>query len=218
MTLWLFILGRIFTNDVDLQIPYLNIVLGMVGIVLPGFCGLLVRRYKPKAGKFLSKLAKPFSGIFIAWVFIVGSLTNMYIYEVMVNVWYVIPAGFALPFCGMLMGFGVALAFRQSLAKTIAISIETGVQDTGISILLLLASFPKPEGSIAAIIPVTVAIFTTIPLLVAFAIRQIILRCDKSKPNDESTYNVEDEVDERAALPSNGVSGVASHESKLINS
>lgn len=189
MIFWLFLLGRLFTKDVELDVPYENIAIGLVAIAVPCIFGVLIRKFFPKASDLLSNLLKPLSGIFILWVFIVGSITNFYVYQVMITVWYVVPAGMALPICGMVMGCTVAKVFRQPPSKVIAISIETGVQDTGIAILLLLASFPKPEGSIAVTIPVTTSIFTAFPLIVAVAIRCFHLKYNKPGEKDKEANN-----------------------------
>lgn len=46
-------------------------------------------------------------------------------------------AGILLPWLGFLFGFVAALVTRRPFDETIAISIETGVQNTGLSIGVL---------------------------------------------------------------------------------
>ena len=46
------------------------------------------------------------------------------------------------------MGGGVAAALRQDWKDVIAIAVETGVQNTGLSIFALRVSLPQPEADL----------------------------------------------------------------------
>ena len=89
------------------------------------------------------------------------------------RVWYVIPAAMFLPYFGFLLGYVIARVCRQSVRRAATIAIETGIQDTGIGILLLLATFPKPDGDLATTMPIAVALVTPLPLATALAAMKI---------------------------------------------
>uniref|UniRef100_A0AC34G916 PIN-like protein n=1 Tax=Panagrolaimus sp. ES5 TaxID=591445 RepID=A0AC34G916_9BILA len=67
-----------------------------------------------------------------------------------------------------------ALIFGQKPANVTAIAIETGVQNTGIAIMLLKFSFQQPDADISALIPVIVACFTPFPLLLGYGVHVFI--------------------------------------------
>jgi solute carrier family 10 (sodium/bile acid cotransporter), member 3/5 len=58
-------------------------------------------------------------------------------------------AGVCVPWMGYVFGALLAKIFRQSGYDIIAISVETGVQNTGISIFLLKFALEAPESDIA---------------------------------------------------------------------
>jgi len=55
----------------------------------------------------------------------------------------------ALPWLGFAFGFITARCLGRSLEDTIAIAIETGVQNTGVSIVILWNTLKHPVGDLA---------------------------------------------------------------------
>lgn len=53
-----------------------------------------------------------------------------------------------LPWFGYLTGVLLALVFRQPTPDMMAISVETGVHNTGISIFMLRSALPQPEADL----------------------------------------------------------------------
>lgn len=180
MPAWLFAVSRIYVSDeVTISVPYVNLVTGLLSLVIPLFLGVLLNKFKPIIAAKLAKAIKPLSIVFILWVMIVGSITNLYVYIIMRNIWYVIPGGSLLAYLGMLIGFTVAKILRQPFNRVTAISIETGIQDAGLGILLLLSSFDKPLGSIAATMCIVTAFFTPMPLIIVFISMSVYKHCWK---------------------------------------
>lgn len=60
----------------------------------------------------------------------------------------IILAGMGLPWFGYLTGVLLALVFRQPTPDMMAISVETGVHNTGISIFMLRSALPQPEADL----------------------------------------------------------------------
>lgn len=56
----------------------------------------------------------------------------------------VVLAGLALPWLGYFAGFLAAWVLRQPLENILAISIETGIQNTGIAIFMIQLVFGQP--------------------------------------------------------------------------
>lgn len=60
----------------------------------------------------------------------------------------IVVAGLGLPWLGYLTGLLLALAFKQPVPDMMAISVETGVHNTGISIFMLRAALSQPEADL----------------------------------------------------------------------
>lgn len=69
-----------------------------------------------------------------------------------------------------MFGCFAALLTKRKPEDVTAIAVETGIQNTGIAILLLKASFGQPDADIGSLIPVIVAAFTPGPLLLGAAV------------------------------------------------
>ena len=176
MPFWIFAAGRLYIDD-SVQIPYTNLVSGLSLVAVPCLLGVLLKNKKPKYADGFARGIKYLAVVFLLWVIILGSVTNSYIFSVMIQEWYTLPAGLLLPYLGALLGCMVSAVLCQTRERVIAISVETGVQDTGVAILLLLTSFGRPEGQIASAVPIAAAIFTPLPFTVVALIKVIYERC-----------------------------------------
>lgn len=85
----------------------------------------------------------------------------------------IIIAGLSLPWLGYLAGYSISRILNQPTKDRLAISIEAGIQNTGIAIFILRFALGQPEADLTTIIPVSVAIMTPLPLLGFY----ICLRC-----------------------------------------
>ena len=176
MPFWLFTAGRLY-GDIAVAIPFTNLVMGLVLLVAPCFGGVYLRHRRPHWADQVSRVVKVLAVVFIVWVTVVGSYANWYIFPIMVGDWYLLPGAIMLPYCGALLGGAVACAFRQPRPRVVAIAVETGVQDTGVAILLLLTSFGRPAGQIASAVPIAAAIATPLGPALLAAARAIYNRC-----------------------------------------
>ncbi len=94
-----------------------------------------------------------------------------------------------LPWFGFVGGAIVSLIGIRDRKKTIAICIETGVQNTAVAIFFLRLTFPQPESDVALANPILVSMAIPIPFLVLFLTRSIMKRfsfCRKFLPKKET--------------------------------
>ena len=82
--------------------------------------------------------------------------------------WRMFLATAANVWSGMALGLGISILFRKPLEDVIAIAIETGVQNTGVSIVVLGLSLPSPDNDLASAVPVAASLMTPIPLTIAY--------------------------------------------------
>ena len=83
----------------------------------------------------------------ILFILIFGVWANLYMFKIMT--WQVWLTGMALPWLGFAFGCTLARLSGRPAEDTIAIAIETGVQNTGVSIFMLWFTFDHPLGDLA---------------------------------------------------------------------
>ncbi|CAB4055172.1 SLC10A3_5 [Lepeophtheirus salmonis] len=130
--------------------------------------------------------------LFTLGQFILTKLTSRYKNKgsksIKVYVWCV---GMALPWFGFMFGWIVSILCDRKMEDKIAIAIETGIQNTGVSIFILWFTLDRPLGDLAAVIPVGAAMMTPIPLLCGLIFLKIKSTfCAKS--TEYTSGNIED--------------------------
>ncbi|XP_047364466.1 ileal sodium/bile acid cotransporter-like isoform X2 [Vespa velutina] len=117
-------------------------ILAFVGLIIPLLIGFLIQKKLPKLCKLMIRIMKPFSVILIIFIVVFAILTNLYLFRLFS--WQIVVAGMGLPWLGFIFGMLVSLIFKQSRPDIIAIAIETGIQNTGVSIFLLRFTLKPP--------------------------------------------------------------------------
>ena len=162
MPLWIFSLGRLVYSD-DIVIPYSKILVTFGALIVPLAIGLLVTRYLPRVSKFLVRILKPLALCLLLFILVVGVWANLYIFKLMT--WKVIVVGMALPWLGFAFGCTIARLLGRPVEDVTAIAIETGLQNTGISIFVLWFTFDHgPLGDMACKYPTRFLAMKLMPL------------------------------------------------------
>lgn len=180
MPLWIFTLGKNIFSRGNLGVPYRNIATFAVGLVVPLGIGLLVQRYSPRTSRLLVRILKPMAAFLILFIVIFAIVTNLYLFELFS--WQIIAAGLGLPWVGYIFGYLASKAARLPTTDALAISVETGIQNTGIAIFLLRFSLPQPEADLTTVVPVAAAIMTPFPLMALYLVLKLREKCAVRKP------------------------------------
>uniref|UniRef100_V5H338 Putative sodium-bile acid cotransporter n=2 Tax=Ixodes ricinus TaxID=34613 RepID=V5H338_IXORI len=215
MPLWLFTLGRSLFEDASVRIPFRNIFTTLVSMTGPLAIGLLLQRFRPKVAAFCKRILAPVSVAMIVYIVAFGTYANLYMFKLMS--WRVLVAAAANVWVGFAVGAVATRLAGLAWPDVLAVSVETGVQNTGIAIVLLGFSLPQPEADIAAVVPVAASIVTPVPLLVLLLAQRVYSRCcrrgdavtdaeaSKGVPPLARFAEVGDDLDEKAALTANGI-------------
>lgn len=171
MPLWIFTLGKKIFDKGELGVPYANIASFAVGLVVPLGIGLAIQRYSPRTARILVRILKPMSALLILFIIIFAIITNLYLFELFS--WQIIVAGLGLPWIGYIFGYIISKIFRLPTTDALAISIETGIQNTGIAIFLLRFALPQPAADLTTVVPVSNAIMTPFPLMALYLAMKI---------------------------------------------
>ncbi|CAH2270039.1 jg17892 [Pararge aegeria aegeria] len=149
MPAWLFSLGQVVFANANIVVPYLRIGMFVIGLFIPLAIGLAMQRFTPRISAFMVRILKGFSTLLLLFIITFAIVTNLYIFELMT--WQILVAGMGVPWLGYLAGYSVARLFRQPHRDALAISIESGIQNTGIAIFLLRYALPQPEADITTV-------------------------------------------------------------------
>jgi len=179
-TFWVSILGAPIIEDLQgLSIPYLNLVIALLSMIVPLCLGILLKRKKPELGKRLSKTARP---IFFTFLLVVTgfALYTLRFFWVLVS-WREIVSGLFLGVGGYIIGLIAARLAGFKRDQIIAVSIETTIQNPGVALVLLQTNFVSPYSDIG-LLPVGAFILlaTGPPLLLIYAAMRVV-KCIRGK-------------------------------------
>ncbi|OQV12355.1 putative P3 protein [Hypsibius exemplaris] len=162
MPFWLFTLGGTLFGNMEIRIPFTRILGSLISLIAPLAIGCLIRHYRPTWAAFSRRLIRPFTLLMMLFIFTFGIYTNLFMFYVMT--WRTMLAGLIVPWCGYVFGATLAVISKRGKEQVIAIAVETGVQNTGIAIVLLRLSLPQPDADLASVVPVCGSIMLFIPL------------------------------------------------------
>lgn len=119
--------------------PFELVKLVILILGIPLFSGMFIRsKYEAFAIK-MSKLLKPFSIIIFVAIVIIAFSNNLDIFNDYIH--YVLTIGIGHNILAILLGFMVAKWFRLSFKNQKTIAIETGIQNSGLGLLLIFTFF-----------------------------------------------------------------------------
>lgn len=121
----------------DLQIPLMDVFVTIVIILgIPVVLGMLCNQFLPKVADRLKKPLKTLSTIFFLALVVIIFLNNWKVFiQCIQYIFLIVLVHNALAFT---TGFYTARAFRLSFKDSKTISIETGIQNSGLGLVLLL--------------------------------------------------------------------------------
>ncbi|KAJ1345826.1 hypothetical protein KIN20_000446 [Parelaphostrongylus tenuis] len=190
MPLWLSTLGKHFTS-VHVRIPFGRIIEGLVGMMIPSAMGMILAHYRPQYNERFRIWIKRASWVASIVLLILFIYANHYMFWLLT--WPMVICGCSLPWLGYITAFIVALVLGQSFKNSLTIAIETGIQNLGIAMLLMMWCLPAPESDIAITILFVTSIMTDKPLMIIWLVSRIYMRCCK---NDTVSDN--NEKDEKS--------------------
>ncbi|KFM58135.1 Sodium/bile acid cotransporter 5, partial [Stegodyphus mimosarum] len=197
MPLWLFTLGRSLFSGIATEVPFMNILLTLISMLVPLGVGLAFQKWLPRVAKFCRRILAPVSIAMILFIIIFGTYANLYMFKLFT--WTILIAAAANVWLGFLFGTLISKTCDLRLEDIVAVAVETGVQNTGIAIVLLGFSLEQPEADLAAVIPVAASIMTPLPLLCAYLVLKI--RSRYFPQVQESRLYVMDDEEEKKVLP-----------------
>lgn len=184
MPLWLFTLGQEISTSAETEMPYLEVVTTLLILLIPLLIGVFIQYKLTRIHKFMLKILLPITIVAVILLLVTGLYSNWYIFE-MFNAKIFLPASI-LPLSGNIIAGLISLVARMPWTRVKTISIETGLQNTGIAILVIMFAFPQPEGLIAVVVPIATSIMTQLPLISVTIPYLIYTRCYRKRDKPAS--------------------------------
>lgn len=114
-----------------------KLVLLILGI--PLIIGMYLRHRKPKLSVYLSKVLKPLSILVFVVIVIIAFSNNIDVFNNYID--HVMLIGISHNILALLLGLSVAKLFRLSRKDQKTLTIETGIQNSGLGLLLIFTFF-----------------------------------------------------------------------------
>ena len=135
---WMKTLGYEFLQNFterSVKVPYRNIMTSLCVLIIPLLIGIGIAKKWPNVATKSRKILRPFIIFVLIFVITFGTLANLHLFKEVT--WPAVFSGFLLPFGGFMFGCLTSIILGQNPKNVTAIAIETGVQNTGIAIMIL---------------------------------------------------------------------------------
>uniref|UniRef100_A0A1I8AU12 Ileal sodium/bile acid cotransporter n=1 Tax=Steinernema glaseri TaxID=37863 RepID=A0A1I8AU12_9BILA len=173
MPLYIYTFGQHFFSE-RVHVPFDSILESLLILIVPSVGGMIFISYKKHLVEKLNRWIKIATWASTVLTTVFGVYANWYV--IYLFRWYIVLAGCALPWSGYVLAYIIALVTRQQHRERITITIETGIQNIGISMIMLLWSLPEPEVDLALVMPLTIILATDKPLMLIWLIRKCFCR------------------------------------------
>ncbi len=119
--------------------PFELVKLVLLILGIPLVIGMFLRHKKPKLSVYLSKILKPLSILVFVVIVIIAFSNNIDVFNQYID--HVLLIGISHNVLAILLGLTVAKLFRLSRKNQKTLAIETGIQNSGLGLLLIFTFF-----------------------------------------------------------------------------
>jgi len=147
-TFWLWFFAKyVLTFSGTLQLPYVELLISLIFLIVPVLLGMLLKHKKPDTAAKVMKSTRPFLAVILVGMAVLGTYTNRFFFST-VN-WYHFVAPMTLGLCGYICGIVGAFLLCLKKEQVIALSLETAMQNATIAVLILQTNLESPYGDMA---------------------------------------------------------------------
>ncbi len=119
--------------------PFELVKLVLLILGIPLIIGMYLRSKNPKLSIYLSKILKPLSILVFVVIVIIAFSNNLDVFNNYIN--HVLLIGIGHNILALLLGLSIAKLFRLSRKNQKTLAIETGIQNSGLGLLLIFTFF-----------------------------------------------------------------------------
>ncbi|XP_077366091.1 hepatic sodium/bile acid cotransporter [Festucalex cinctus] len=171
MPLLLYLYCQVF-GDLQNAVPYVDITVSLVMILVPCGIGILINHYRPQYSKIITKVGLTILSISCVAVGVVTAVVTRGAVLAVVSP-PLLATGAVMPFIGFTFGYVISSVFRLSQAERRTVAMETGCQNIQLCTTILKLAFPPDVIGPLFLFPM---VYISFQLLEAMALI-IIYRC-----------------------------------------
>ncbi|XP_075940034.1 hepatic sodium/bile acid cotransporter-like [Anarhichas minor] len=194
------LLLSLYCRGFNLQnaVPYVEITISLVMILIPCGIGILINHYRPQYTKTISRVGLTFMvigvlGVIILSNFAVGGVILMVLSPPLVA------TSALMPFIGYSFGYIISWIFRLNQAERRTVSMETGCQNIQVCATILKLAFPAEVVGPLFLFPMLYGIFQLVEaglLILLFRCHQRFTLKEKEKYQPAITEDHDKEASE----------------------
>lgn len=141
----------------DFAIPAANVAQVLLVLIVPTILGMFLRKFNPNIGASIELLGSVL-GVFVI-LFLIGSWVPRNYQLLLSTGWPVFFGAIGLGLFGMLLGYWLARALRQDSNRSRTISLETGIQNGPLAVLIVTLTFTGEMQQNVLLIPMLYSLF-----------------------------------------------------------
>ncbi|CAM9534559.1 unnamed protein product [Lampetra planeri] len=173
MPLCLYIYSRSWLDDSTFVIPYNTIGITLALLVIPVILGMLLRHKCPAHACRMLKLGTVVGSLVLVVTAALGIISYNSLQNMSMYIWFIAAA---LPLIGFLLGYVLAILFRQPPFRCRTISVETGAQSIHLCSGVLQISFPPEQLALMFSFPIAYSVFQLVYAILMITGYQIYKR------------------------------------------
>jgi bile acid transporter len=141
----------------EFAIPASNVAQVLVVLLVPTIIGMLLRKFNPNIGASIELIGSMLGIVVI--VFLVATWVPRNYQLLLSTPWQVFFAAIGLGLFGMLLGYWLARLLKQDNNRSRTISLETGIQNGPLAVLIVTLTFKGELQQQVLLIPVLYSLF-----------------------------------------------------------
>ncbi len=151
-------LGLLTANiDGEWRVPPGNVAQVLFVLLVPTVIGMLLRKWNANVGAVIEMLGGLLGVVVILFLILTWVPRNHQLLAT--TPWTVYAGAIGLGLCGFLVGYVFARLVRQDGRRARTISLETGIQNGPLGVLIVLITFAGPQQQEVLLIPVLYSLF-----------------------------------------------------------
>lgn len=141
---WFWVFGRLFlVNGTQITIPVVKVIIFLAAITIPSGIGMILRYRKPKIADILTNLLKPILIVIIIIIVVLSIYTH---YDILKTLdWRVPVVALMFSYIGYSIGAVASIAAGLKYRQVVTVSLETGVQNMSVGLVMLSFALPPYE-------------------------------------------------------------------------
>ncbi|XP_037819096.1 LOW QUALITY PROTEIN: sodium/bile acid cotransporter-like [Lucilia sericata] len=192
LPLWIFLMGPVLYHDSKLNLPFVNLAVGCVGLLLALLVGVILRTFIPKTTRFIFRFLKPVSVLLSLCLVAVTVGINAFAFKEITLMIFL--AALFLPVIGYIISFVLSKILCRSITDAMTIAVETSVLNMSLPIVLLEYTVTQPMlADMLIVVPILSALLSLCLIVIFYIVRRIFGWNTKRDLDafDEETFLVE---------------------------